>query len=290
MSSKSGDAAAFDRNWRSRHETLYNHWTRGRPRNQVQLAFRCHWEVFRELLGEAAERKGKVLEVGCGRGSLSSYFADDGWDCTLLDYSTSVLDTARQIFAKNGHKASFVPGDANRLPFSDNAFDATCSIGLLEHFEDVRTVIAEQARVLRPGGWFFGYVVPERPDNLQRYFRWLNSTLKFVARLKPHRDEARMAKHPIFRSDSDSGHYIASMRGIEYANLHVFGMYSMPMISHSPEFPFSLLPPPLEVALTRTFEGALKIRRRATGRHGWICSEPMGQAFLLAFQKPQHKP
>lgn len=283
----SGDTANFDQSWRTRKEALYNHWTAGRPANQIQLAFRSHWEVFSELLGPLAVSKGKVVEVGCGRGSLSSYFADNGWDCTLLDYSPSVLETAQKIFANNGHRATFVPGDANRLPFPDNTFDVTCSIGLLEHFEDVRQVIAEQARVLKPGGWFLGYIVPERPDNVQRYFNWINAILKWFAALWGKDSKSAAGKPDIFRSDFDSRHYIAEMQGLPYTNLIVFGMYPVPMISHSPEFPFSLLPDPLEWMLTRCFEAALRVRRLLTGRHGWICSEKMGQAFLVAFQKQE---
>lgn len=281
-----GSKKEFDQNWQKRKETVYSHWTRGLPQNQVQLAFRSHWQVFKELIGPLAERRGKALEVGCGRGSLSSYFVDDGWDVTLLDYSESVLKTAREIFENNGLKAKFVQGDANSLDFPDNSFDITYSIGLLEHFEDVRQPISEQVRVLKPGGWFLGYIVPERPDNLQKYFNWINSILKTLTKLAPGNTRTKQQKEEVFRSDNYSNHYIEAIRDLKYENLTVFGMYSLPMISHSPEFPFSLLPVPLEWILTRIFEAVLLMRKLITGRHGWICSEQMGQAFLLAFQKP----
>ena len=283
----SGSTDDFDRNWRLRQETAYNHWTAGKPDNQVQLAFHSHWEVFRELIGPLAMRRGQAIEVGCGRGSLSSYFAADGWDVTLLDYSQAVIETAKQVFATNGHKAEFVIGDANDLPFPDQSFDVTYSIGLLEHFEDVRQPIAESLRVLRPGGWFLGYIVPERPDNLQRYFNWVNDALAFIAKLSQSKRNTKPPKSPIYRSDLDSRRYLDAIAGLEYENLTVFGMYSLPMISHSPEFPFSLLPKPVEWLLTRIFSKVLWFRKLITGRHGWICSEPMGQAFLLAFQKPK---
>ncbi|MCB0360140.1 MAG: class I SAM-dependent methyltransferase, partial [Bdellovibrionales bacterium] len=167
----SGSTKEFDTNWKTRRETHYNHWVRGEPQNQIQLAFRSHWEVFQEILGPLAEKKGRSLEVGCGRGSISGYFADDGWDTVLLDTSEAVLKIAESIFERAGLQAEFVVGDANALAFEDNSFDVTVSIGLLEHFENVRVPIAEQVRVLKPGGWFLGYIVPERPDNVQRYFR-----------------------------------------------------------------------------------------------------------------------
>ncbi len=282
-----GSTEPFDQNWRNRDEAVYNHWTRDDPANQVQLAFRSHWEVFQELIGEMDKSKTSILEVGCGRGSLSSYFADAGWECTLLDYSNAVLKSACKVFNQNGHHANFVTGDANALPFPDNSYDVTASIGLLEHFEEVKNPIAEQLRVLKPGGWFLGYIVPERPDNLQQYFNWINYLLKLAAKLTPGSSSKKFPKSEVFRSDNYSAHYLQAIDGLNYTNLHVFGMYSMPMLSHSPEFPFTLLPAPVEKVLTKIFQGALTIRRRLTGKHGWICSEKNGQAFLIAFQKSE---
>ncbi len=280
-----GKADEFDLIWKQRKEALYNHWARGRPKNQIQLAFRKHWEVFNELLGDSMSNKGKSLEVGCGRGSMSSYFAENGWDVTLLDSSRSVLETAKMIYANNGHKAAFIEGDANRLNFPDNTFDVVFSIGLLEHFEDVYTPIYEQWRVLKAGGLFLGYIVPERPDNIQHYFKWINRILKVISSVFKTGRKDSSAKEPIFRNDFDSSSYLEAIRPLGVINIRVFGMYPLPMISHSPEFPFSLLPSVLEWLLTRCFEFALFIRRLITKRNGWICSEKMGQAFLIVFQK-----
>jgi len=97
----SGDKLKFDKSWRTRDEAHYTHSVKGIPLNQIQLAFKSHWEVFNDVIGELSSIKGSVLEVGCGRGSLSSYFSDAGWKCTLLDYSFSVLNTANVIFKKN---------------------------------------------------------------------------------------------------------------------------------------------------------------------------------------------
>jgi len=279
---RKGSVEEFRDNWRGRRESTYNHWTPGPPRNQIQLAFSYHWEVFSELLGERPP--GRLLEVGCGRGSLSSHFAAHGWSPTLLDTSAEVLAIAADIFARNGHAARFIVGDANGLPFPAGQFDAVASIGLLEHFEDASQTIDEQWRVLAPGGWLLCYIVPERPDNLQRYFNWINATLKAVARLAGHAGGAS-AKRAIFRSDAGSEIYLPPLRKHEPARLVVTGMYSMPMISHSPEFPFSLLPAPLERVLVVLFRAAVWLRGKLTGRHGWLCEERNGQAFLVAAQK-----
>lgn len=284
MSKHVGSVAEFDQNWQTRKESKYNHWIRGAAKNQIQFAFKNHYQVFSEFLKKDGITKGACLEVGCGRGSISSYFADDGYICTLLDSSSAVLETAEQIFASNGHQAIFVHGDANALPAKDGTFDITVSIGLLEHFEDIQNPIAEQVRVLKSGGRFFGYIVPERPDNVQKYFGWVNGLIKMMARLGGSQKKS-IEKEPIYRSDFDSSRYLDAIQSLPVEDVQVLGLYPMPMISHSPEFPFSLLPSPLEWGLTKFFGVAMGIRRAVRGRHPWICREEFGQAFLLTFRK-----
>lgn len=282
--SKKGSVVEFDQNWQTRKEAQYNHWTREQPQNQIQLAFHNHYKVFSEFLKKDGILSGKCLEVGCGRGSISSHFAEHGYSCTLLDSSQSVLETAKHIFANNGHNAVFIHGDANELSIADETFDIVVSIGLLEHFEDVNKPIREQVRILKPGGRFFGYIVPEKPDNIQKNFYWLNRLLNKFAKLASSEGKT-MAKQPIYRSDFDSSWYLESINDLPVKNIETFGMYPLPMISHSPDFPFSLMPSPLEFALTKAFNLFLHVRRIVFSHNPWICQEETGQAFLLTFQK-----
>jgi len=93
------------------------------------------------------------------------------------------------------------------------------------------------------------------------------------------------AKPDIYRSDADSTAYLPHLERYAPARVVVTGMYSMPMISHSPEFPISLQPAPLERLLVAIFRTAIALRTRLTGRHGWLCAERNGQAFLVAAQR-----
>lgn len=286
--SHSGSVTEFDKNWQERKETKYNHWVKGTPQNQIQLAFRNHWLLFREILKGRPMKT--CLEVGCGRGSLSSYFADSGVECTLLDTSASILESAEVIFKANGHKAKFVEANALEMPFDDNSFDVVVSIGLLEHFEDIKAPVYEQIRVLRPGGTFFAYIVPERSENLQRHYRWINKILKFFSDFFLNEKKGEPPKTDIFRSDFGSERYLPILEGQPVTDIEVTGMYPLPMISHSPEFPFSLLPKPLEWCLTRMFEVILWCRKILYGDRlykgsPWTCKEEIGQAFLVTFRK-----
>lgn len=279
----SGDKKAFIDNWAVRREKFYNHWTKDRPANQIQLAFRNHWLVFQELM--RGENYQSCLEVGCGRGSISSYFAYNGFDCTLIDYSASVLETARNIFAVNGHKAKFIQGDALDMPFEDNSFDVVVSIGLLEHFQDIQKPLLEQYRVLKPGGMFLGYIVPQQHFNVQYYFNWINKILAFLTGIFEKEKKVSVPKTGIYRSDYNSKYYLSIIQPLRVKDLRTLGFYPLPMISYSPEFPFSLLPYTFEKVLTRIFEVILIMRRALYRQNSWICSEKFGQAFLITFKK-----
>jgi SAM-dependent methyltransferase len=55
--------------------------------------------------------------------------------------------------AREHDLTSLVQGDAQRLPFGDNAFDAVLAVHVLHLVPDWRGALAEAVRVLRPGGW-----------------------------------------------------------------------------------------------------------------------------------------
>lgn len=280
-----GDPKAFDENWKTRKETYYNHFSEGPPRNQIQLAFRSHFEVFSDILEKYPTAGKKFIETGCGRGTLANYFAVSGWDVTLLDYNKSVLEVAKQIFEGQKLDVKYMTGDALALDLEDESFDVVANIGLLEHFEDINKVMNEQIRILKPDGWCFSYIVPERPDNIQRYFKWLNQLLKLASLKWDWRNRNQIKKPEIFRSDNFSDRYLSSLDRTRVKNIISHGMYPLPMISHSPEFPFSLLPAKIELLLTSLFVFILWCRAKYFKNHGWICNEKIGQAFLVAFQK-----
>lgn len=279
-----GDGENFDANWRITEESTYLHWTRGDVENQIQLAFRNHWLTFSQLL-ECQENPGRILEVGCGRGSLSAYFADNGWDCTLIDISPKAIELAREAFDRVGLAAKFGVEDCLDLSFKVGSFDAVFSIGLLEHFEQIEPVISEQVRVLAPGGLFIGYVVPRLPENLQKDYAWINEVIKG---LMPNKTEAAQAnKTHVFRSDTLSPRYLKAMEAAGLQNNQAIGIYPLPMISHSIDFPFTLLPPKAESALVAHFQNELKARAKdAPLNNPWLCEEGYGQAFLVWGRKP----
>jgi 2-polyprenyl-6-hydroxyphenyl methylase / 3-demethylubiquinone-9 3-methyltransferase len=96
-----------------------------------------------------------LLDVGCGGGILAEDFARLGCQVTGVDPSAPSLDAARQHAEQAGLRITYRQSGGEALPFGDATFDIVCCCDVLEHVDDVDAVIAEIARVLRPGGVFF---------------------------------------------------------------------------------------------------------------------------------------
>ncbi|WP_256128271.1 methyltransferase domain-containing protein [Desulfolutivibrio sulfoxidireducens] len=107
-----------------------------------------------------------VLEVGCGLGRDLADMAERVGNAGLavgLDASLVMLDRAGKAGAageKPGSGPVLIAGDAHLLPFADAAFSACRVDRTLQHAADPFRVLAEMARVTRPGG----RVVAVEPD------------------------------------------------------------------------------------------------------------------------------
>lgn len=106
-----------------------------------------------EILGLPAGSR--VLDCPCGQGRHAHLLAEAGYDVDGLDYSEHLLARARA--RGTGRSLRYTRGDMRRLPSRwTGRFDAVLnlftSFGFFADPADDRRVIAELARVLRPGG------------------------------------------------------------------------------------------------------------------------------------------
>ncbi|MCF4119381.1 demethylmenaquinone methyltransferase [Antribacter sp. KLBMP9083] len=90
----------------------------------------------------------RVLDLAAGTGTSSEPFADGGAYVVPSDFSFGML----QVGKRRRPDLPFVAGDATRLPFADESFDAvTISFGL-RNVVDTSAALREMLRVVRPGG------------------------------------------------------------------------------------------------------------------------------------------
>ena len=91
----------------------------------------------------------RLLDIGCGAGSLLMAAKKAGWDAEGVDLS---LPTAEYL-GKKGLKV--FPGDLLQAAFPTAYFDVVTAAELIEHVPDPSSLVAEVARILRPGGIFW---------------------------------------------------------------------------------------------------------------------------------------
>jgi SAM-dependent methyltransferase len=121
-----------------------------------------------------------VLDAGCGTGVVARAVARRaGCAVTAVDLSPVLLDAGRRLAAAEGVAVTFAEGDAHDLDLPDAAFDVVIAHTLLSHVTDPDRVLAELARVVRPGGtvvvfdgdyasWAFGAADPELGAEMER--------------------------------------------------------------------------------------------------------------------------
>ena len=108
--------------------------------------------------------KGTLLDVGCGSGALS-ILAALTWPetkVTGIDYWGAAYGYGRAMCEKNaasegvGSQCTFQRGDANRLDFPDESFDAVVSNYVYHNImgADKQALLLESLRVLKKGGVF----------------------------------------------------------------------------------------------------------------------------------------
>jgi 2-polyprenyl-6-hydroxyphenyl methylase / 3-demethylubiquinone-9 3-methyltransferase len=110
---------------------------------------------FREVLTTRLQidPRGKAaLDIGCGGGFLAEEFARLGCQVTGVDPSLSTLQVARAHAQRSGLDVDYRVGAGEQLPVGDAGFDLAYCCDVLEHVEDLDRVVAETARVLKPGG------------------------------------------------------------------------------------------------------------------------------------------
>lgn len=91
---------------------------------------------------------GKLLEVGCGTGHFSRWFAGLGFDVTAVDVSAKMIAAAKKIA---GPPVNYQLTDGHKLDFADGFFDVVAAVTVLEFAADAEQLLDEMARCVRVG-------------------------------------------------------------------------------------------------------------------------------------------
>ena len=132
-----------DRNDPAQYDDLVDEWWR--PDGEFAA---LHWLAAARLryIPPAPVEGGVLVDLGCGGGLMAPHVARLGYRHVGVDLGVPGLRLAR------AHGVLPVRGSVLEVPLADGCADVVLACEILEHVEDDVAVLAECARLLRPGG------------------------------------------------------------------------------------------------------------------------------------------
>lgn len=102
------------------------------------------------LLPLEKQTQPRILDIGCGNGSLSHWIAQQGYEVVGVEESESGVEYARQCFPK----CQFMNGSGYELPSQllNNQFDVVISAEVIEHLFYPTELVKTAKKCLKPGG------------------------------------------------------------------------------------------------------------------------------------------
>lgn len=173
------------------------------------------------------KRGGKALDVCCGTGMLTlelARVAGPEGKVVGVDFSEEMLEVARRNVANFPLKGviEFVHGNAMDLPFPDDTFDcATIGFGL-RNVPDMRRVLLEMMRVVRPGGKVvcLEFAKPYWPVFKQVYNFYFDKWVPFMGKVGVGNEDAYRYLHESWKAFPHQKELLKLFEELGFANAH----------------------------------------------------------------------
>lgn len=151
------------------------HWDMAKRKDRFYIQ---HTKIISNLISKFGI--GKILDVGCGDGYITSLIFENFKDVIGIDISKKAIKFARE---KN-QGVTFVVGTCTNLPFSDESFDTIVASEVIEHinYNDGKAFLKEARRVLSPKG----KIIISTPNLSNLYRRYLRILYKNPEHLKEY--------------------------------------------------------------------------------------------------------
>lgn len=150
----------MDENLKEQQERYDETWRNGLEAGKEQ---RGNLQTNLEFLAESKllKQDDKILEIGCGIGSIVFELGKQGYDITGTDISRKAI--AYGLKKYDNIKLQVQPAEI--LEFEDELFNVVLSFDLLEHIAQVDRHVREVFRVLRKNGYYL-FQTPNKYSNV----------------------------------------------------------------------------------------------------------------------------
>ena len=168
-------------------------------------------DVIKRELNRANSEPTDVLDIACGGGFLTNLLAKDNMRVTGIDLSSESLAVAARYDSTKSVR--YVKADALAIPFPNASFDVVCAMDFLEHIDRPDLVIAEAARLVRPGGLFFFHTFSK---NLLSRLLVIKGVEWFVKNTPPnmHVYDLFIDANEVSRMCAEKGLKVTEVRGV----------------------------------------------------------------------------
>jgi 2-polyprenyl-3-methyl-5-hydroxy-6-metoxy-1,4-benzoquinol methylase len=139
----------------------------------------------------------RMMDIGCGDGSISLPLLTPSTKMTLLDLSANMLERARaNVPAEMTRNVELREGDFQTAEFDPASFDLIITVGVMAHVASPSAFLGKVRDLLRPNGW----LIVEFTDafhgvgRIDRFFGWMKERIaprKYSTNLIAARDVTR---------------------------------------------------------------------------------------------------
>jgi ubiquinone/menaquinone biosynthesis C-methylase UbiE len=205
----------------------------------LQGWFQWVWDTLEQLPKDA-----RVLELGCGAGSLWTACPERipaGWNLTLSDLSKGMLQAAWRNLVVIGRGIKFEQIDAQSIPYPDETFDIVIANHMLYHVPDRPKALGEIYRVLRPNGHLVAATSGvNHLKEMDEWFQRFKTDMDFSAVASPFTLENGLEQLEQFFSQIEIRRYVDSLLITEIHPLMTY-LRSTSRFGSAPETAFAQL-------------------------------------------------
>jgi SAM-dependent methyltransferase len=173
----------------------------------VKRATARHYLRLMELY--SGPLRGRLLEIGCGRGEFLLESVERGLETVGVEYAEASASQARTLLQG---RAEIVTGDIDSAGLPDASFDYCVFADVIEHVRDPAAFIEQVWRVLKPGGMVF-IATPSIDSPSARFMRenWMELKLEHLSYFNPHTLDQLLHRHHFADIQTGAGYKVLTL-------------------------------------------------------------------------------